>query len=253
MEAFPVAAAWFGSTDAGDGVTLLTEPHVDDLLRSNVWHVRGRDRDLVVDTANGIGDLAMAIAPLVDGRTAIAVATHGHFDHVGGLASFADRRCHEADADMTRSPYPMRIHRRDFPDDAEAEFAAYGLPTPEAIISAVPSPDFDDEGWVSPGAEPTSFIADGDVIDLGDRTFEVLHVPGHTRGSVALWEAASGVLFTGDTLYDGTMDFDDPAAATNSLRRLRALPARRIHGGHDPSFDGDRMRELIDAELARLG
>jgi len=253
MDPLPVADAWFEARDVGHGVTCLTEPYVDDLIRSNVWHVRGRERDLVVDTGNGIGDLAAAIAPLAEDRPVIAVATHGHFDHVGGLAAFDDRRCHAADATETRSPYPMRIHRRDYPPDAEEEFAAYGLPTPDAIVRAVPSVDFDADGWVSPGAEPSAFVGDGDVIDLGDRTLAILHVPGHTPGSVALWEADRGILFTGDTLYDGTMDFDDPEVAVASLRRLRAIPARRVHGGHDPSFDGDRMRGLIDAELARLG
>jgi len=253
MDGFPVAAAWFDVRDVGDGVTCLTEPHVDELLRSNVWHVRGRDRDLVVDAANGIGDLASVLAPLVGDRPVVAVATHGHFDHVGGLAGFDDRRCHAADADEVRAPYPMRIHRRDFPVDADEMFAGYGLPTPEAIVSAVPSGDFDDDAWVSPGAEPTAFVEDGEAIDLGDRSFEVLHVPGHTPGSVALWEPDHGILFTGDTLYEGTMGFDDASTALASLRRLRDLPARRVHGGHDPSFDGDRMRQLIEAELARLG
>ena len=106
---------------------------------------------------------------------------------------------------------------------------------------------------MSPGAEPTSFVEDGDVLDLGDRTIEVLHVPGHTPGSVALWDGERGLLFTGDTLYDSTMDFEDAAAASSSLLRLRELPVRRVFAGHDPSFDGDRMRELIDAELAALG
>jgi glyoxylase-like metal-dependent hydrolase (beta-lactamase superfamily II) len=253
MRAFPVVEAWFEADDLGDDVTCLTEAYVDDLIRSNVWHIRGRDRDLVVDTGNGIGDLGAAIAPLAAGRPVIAVATHAHFDHVGGLAGFDDRRCHAADADETRAPYPMRIHRSDFPDDAEEMFATYGQPTPDAIVRAIPSPGFDADGWVSPGAVVSSFVGEGDVIDLGDRALEVLHVPGHTPGSVALWEPERGLLFTGDTLYDGPMDFEDRHGAIASLRRLRALPALRIHGGHDPSFDGARMRELIDAELARLG
>jgi glyoxylase-like metal-dependent hydrolase (beta-lactamase superfamily II) len=253
MDALPVADAWFEAVDVGDGVTCLTEPYLDDLLRSNIWHVRGRDRDLVVDTGNGIGDLRDAIRPLTDGRPSVAVVTHGHFDHVGGLAGFVDRRCHAADADDTRKPYPMRIHRPDFPPDAEEMFAAYGLPIPETILRAFPAAGFDAEGWVSPGAEPSTFVEEGDVIDLGDRALQVLHVPGHTPGSVALWEAERGLLFTGDMLYDGAMDFDDAPSAATSLRRLHALPARRVHGGHDPSFDGDRMRGLIDAELARLG
>ena len=51
----PVAERWWRTHDAGDGVTLLVETHITPMLESNVWHVRGRDADLVVDTANGIG------------------------------------------------------------------------------------------------------------------------------------------------------------------------------------------------------
>jgi len=248
----PVADRWFDVDDMGDGVTLITEPYVDPLLASNVWHVRGSEVDLVIDTANGFGDLSAAIALLSRERAVIAVATHGHFDHVGGLAAFDDRRCHSADADDTRSPFPMRVLRDDFPEGAEEMFASYELQVPESILSAIPVANFDVAGWVSPGAEPTSFVVDGDFLDLGDRRIEVLHVPGHTPGSVALWDGEKGLLFTGDTLYDGPMDFEDAALASSSLLRLRELPVRRLFGGHDPSFDGDRMRELIDADLASL-
>lgn len=245
----PLAKRWFTVEDMGEGITLITEPYVHPLLASNVWHIRGSERDLVIDTANGFGDLSLVVASLSDARPVIAVVTHGHFDHVGGLSGFDDRRCHPADADETRSPYPMRVRRADFPKGADEMFSMYGIAPPESIVRAIPVDGFDVAGWVSPGAEPTAFVEDGDMLDVGDRRIEVLHVPGHTPGSVALWDSDRGDLFTGDTLYDGTMEFEDIAATVSSLARLRALPARRVFGGHDPSFDGDRMRTLIDAEL----
>ncbi len=53
-----------------------------------------------------------------------------------------------------------------------------------------------------------SLLRDGDVIDVGDRSFEVIHVTGHTAGSIAPWDPAGGVLFTGDTAA-----LDDPLHA----------------------------------------
>jgi glyoxylase-like metal-dependent hydrolase (beta-lactamase superfamily II) len=79
----PVANHRFRVERVTPDITLLVERHLDRFFESNVWHVRGRDRDLVVDTGNGIGDLRGELAPLADGRGVIAVATHAHFDHIG--------------------------------------------------------------------------------------------------------------------------------------------------------------------------
>lgn len=249
-DALPVAERWWRTHDAGDGVTLLVEAHITPMLESNVWHVRGRDADLVIDTANGVGALRPAIDRLSADRPVIAIATHGHFDHVGGLAEFDDRRCHEGDAAETRSPFPVRIEREAQPDGVEEMFAYYGFDVPDRTIAALPNEDFDPSAWVAPGAEPTSLVADGDVIDLGDRQLEVLHVPGHTPGSIALWEAATGLLFSGDTVYvEARLGFDDREAAATSLRRLAGLPVRRVHAGHDRSFDGDELGMVLDRLL----
>jgi len=246
----PVAERWWRTHDSGDGVTLLVEAHITPMLESNVWHVRGHDADLVVDTANGIGKLRPAIDRLAGDRPVIAIATHGHFDHVGGLSEFDDRRCHEADADETRAPFAVRIERDDQPAGVDDMFAYYGFEVPERTIAAVPHEGFDTGAWVAPGARPTGFVADGDVLDLGDRRIEVLHVPGHTPGSIGLWEAATGLLFSGDTVYvDGRLGYDDLEAAEASLRRLSALPVRRVHGGHDRSFDGDELELVLDGLL----
>lgn len=250
IEVLPVADRWWRTHDAGDGVTLLVEAHITPMLESNVWHVRGRDADLVVDTANGIGPLRPAIDELAEGRPVVAIATHGHFDHVGGLADFDDRRCHEGDAGGTREPFPVRIERDAQPVGVEEMFRYYGFDVPDLTIAALPSAGFDTTAWRAPGAEPTALVADGDVIDLGDRRLEVLHIPGHTPGSIALWEPATGLLFSGDTAYvDARLGFEDLGAAEGSLRRLAELPVTRVHAGHDRSFDGGELTVLLDRLL----
>lgn len=241
----PVADAWFRSQDIGDGITLLTEPFMDPLLESNVWHVRGRDADLVIDAANGVGSLLPFVGPLTQGRPIIAVATHGHFDHTGGLHEFDDRRCHAEDAEDLRQPFPLRLLRERFADGTAEIFEYYGYPVPEVALSAVPVAGFDLEAWVTPGAEPTAFLAEGDIIDLGDRTFDVLHVPGHTAGSIAMWESATGTLFTGDAAYvDDLMSWDDEGAFRASIARLAETAASRVCGGHGRVFDGNELRAL---------
>jgi glyoxylase-like metal-dependent hydrolase (beta-lactamase superfamily II) len=249
----PVGHPWFTATDAGDGVTRLIEAHVDPFLESNVWHVRGSERDLVVDAANGIGPLRPAIDALDDGRPVIAVVTHAHFDHVGGLHEFEDRRCHPADADMP-SPAGLRLLREDFPGWLVDDYAWYGSPLPETVaLTGLPQQDFDPSTWTTPSTTPTAFLADGDVLDLGDRTFTVLHTPGHTAGSICLWDGSRGTLFTGDAIYvDGRLGWEDPRAFAASLGRLRDLDPRVVHSGHGRSFDDAELRTAVDAALRDL-
>jgi glyoxylase-like metal-dependent hydrolase (beta-lactamase superfamily II) len=248
------AERWFTAEPIEDGLTLMWEPHIAEFFVSNVWHVRGRDRDLLVDTANGIGDLRGEVTPLLEGREVLAVATHEHFDHMGGLYAFDERLCHALDAAGVRDPYAIASSPKDWPEGLAEEIRAYGYEPPERLLTALPSAGFDEVSWRTPPAEPTSLLEEGDVLDLGDRAFEVLHVPGHTAGSIALWEASTGTLFTGDAFYvDDAVMFDDEVAGVLSLRRLRDLPARIVLGGHGPVFDGDRLRSAIDAELAARG
>ena len=106
-----------------------------------------------------------------------------------------------------------------------------GYIVPELLVDAVPPGGLAAATMDRAAAPPTRLLADGDVIDLGDRAFEVLHLPGHSPGSIGLWEAASGVLFSGDAVYDGPLldelddsDVDDYCA---TMRRLRDLPVGR--------------------------
>jgi glyoxylase-like metal-dependent hydrolase (beta-lactamase superfamily II) len=249
----PVIHRWFAAEDGGDGVTRLIETHVDPFLESNVFHVRGSERDLVVDAANGIGALRPSIDALGDGRPTIAVVTHAHFDHVGGLHEFEDRRCHRADANMP-NPAPLRLLRRDFPEWLVDDFAWYDSPLPETVaLKGVPYEGFDPGGWATPAVTATSFLGEGDVVDLGDRSFVVLHTPGHTAGSICLLDERDGILFSGDAVYvDARLGWEDPVAFAASLERLRDLDVRIVHSGHGRSFDGAELPKAVDAALRDL-
>jgi glyoxylase-like metal-dependent hydrolase (beta-lactamase superfamily II) len=249
-----VAERWFRSQRVTDDIVLLVEDHLDPFFESNVWHVRGATRDLVVDTGNGIGDLGSELASLVGDRPVVAVATHDHFDHIGGLHAFEERWCHEADADGIREPDELALLREDFAPGLEDEIRWYGYEPPDRVITALPREGFDVAGWRTPATEPTRLLGEGDVVDLGDRVFEVLHVPGHTAGSIALWDANRGVLFTGDTAaLDDPLHAEDEGAFVSSLQRLRALPVEIVCAGHSRPFGREELRLLIDEQLATRG
>jgi glyoxylase-like metal-dependent hydrolase (beta-lactamase superfamily II) len=255
--ALPLAERWFARRSLGDGVTWLYEPHVHPLIRCNVWHVRGRERDLLVDTGLGVASLAAELADLAQ-RALVAVATHVHYDHVGGLHEFADRRIHRLEqAKMAHYREFAWIRRDAFPAEIRDALAELGYALEgEWLIDAVPSADFDPARYAVRSADAAALEA-GDVLDLGDRRFEVLHLPGHTPGSIGLWEEATGVLFSGDAIYDGPLldelPESDARAYVETMKRLRELPVRVVHGGHEPSFGRERLRELADAYLAKRG
>lgn len=99
----PVAQRWFDHRRIDDAITLLWEPHVVESVRCNIWHVRGRDRDLVIDTGMGVGSLVGEMGELLD-KPVAAVATHGHDDHIGGHHEFAEVFAHPLEAPLLQAP-----------------------------------------------------------------------------------------------------------------------------------------------------
>ena len=257
MSLLPVADRWFERTRIDDAITLLWEPHVIPLMRCNIWHVRGRDRDLVVDTGMGLTSLAATMADLLDatGRPVVAVATHGHDDHIGNHHEFADVVAHPLEAPLLANP-PLRslAPREAWGDEVVDALEASGYPIPDPyFVDAVP-PSFVVERFRQQAVRAVRTVDEGDIIDLGDRAFEVLHLPGHSPGSIGLWDAGSGTLFSGDAIYDGPLldelPGSDIAAYCRTMDRLLTLPVDVVHGGHDPSFGRTRLHELAQAYLA---
>ena len=103
MAPLPIADRWFERTRIDDATTLMVEPHVIALMRCNIWYVKGRDHDLIVDTGMGLSSVAGELADLT-GKPVIAVATHGHDDHIGGHHEFSDVRAHRLEAELLRCP-----------------------------------------------------------------------------------------------------------------------------------------------------
>jgi glyoxylase-like metal-dependent hydrolase (beta-lactamase superfamily II) len=242
----PVVGEWFSAAPAGAGVMLLTEPRVDEFLRANLWLVTGRERDLLVDTGNGIAPLVPTVRALQENarKPLLAVVTHTHSDHMGGLHEFPVRLVHRLEAEaLALASDAACLVTAQFPPDLLDEIAADG---------------FDPETFAVVAATATDLLDEGDTIDLGARAFTVLHLPGHSPGSIGLWEEKTGILFSGDAVYrDGPlldqMPGSDVAAFVRTMERLRDLPVSIVHGGHDPSFARPRLVAIAEEYVARRG
>lgn len=251
---FQIAERWFEFQRIDDDVTLIWEPHVAPLIRCNIWHVRGSGRDMLVDTGLGMASLRAAARHLFE-KPLTAVATHAHYDHVGGLHEFPDRVIHGAEALKIAGGFSASLYGGARDDAILAGIRAAGYELPDELFTAVPEAAYDPGAYRVAPAPATRTVDEGDVIELGNRRFEVLHLPGHSPGSIGLWEARSGVLFSGDAIYDGPLldelPGSDIAAYVATMKRLRELPVDVVHAGHDPSFGRETLRALCDAYLEK--
>jgi len=229
-----VADRWFTGEDRGDRVTAITEPHVNAFFRSWMFHLPGRDADLVVDAGMGLACLS-SVLPLTPGKPVIAVASHVHADHVGSLHEFADRRGHRDEADA-------------FSSMADADTFADIFREMHAPVTALPREGWQPEDYRIAPARLTTILEAGDTVDLGDRVFRVLHLPGHSHGCIALLDERDGLMFSGDSIYDSDLVDDLPCsdreAYRNTMRRLLDVDVRIVHGGHGPAFDKVRLNRI---------
>ena len=146
--------------------------------------------------------------------TVLIVATHNHIDHVGALRAVKD---------ATGAEYA--VHEA---DSREAMPAMFGRMMGLMLGSSLRAPP-----------KPDRLLKDGDLIEIGDLKFKVLHTPGHTPGGISL--LSDGVVFSGDTLFNfgiGRTDLEggDYAQLMDSIMtKLMVLPdSAVVYPGHGP-------------------
>jgi len=232
------AEEWYSVEKLSNDIRLIAEPHIEPFYRCNIWHVRGRDHDALIDSGMGVVSLRQYV-PLVSQRPLIAIASHTHFDHIGCHHEFENRLVHRAEADILASP---------------SRTSTLAVPyVTDQIFTALPPLPYASTTYEVRAAPATRLLEDGDVIDLGNRQLEVIHTPGHSPGGIALWEVATETLFSGDIVYDGPLIEDTYHANAEdyvkSMQRLLELPVRTVHGGHFPSYDRERHRQIIRSWL----
>jgi glyoxylase-like metal-dependent hydrolase (beta-lactamase superfamily II) len=235
------AGDWFRKRSLADGLTAYDEPFMNDYVRANIYLVRGRDLDLMVDTGMGVSRLSEAIDS-ISGKPLLALATHIHLDHVGSLAEFDERA----------GPAWSAAAFATMPDEATYAHTFRDLPDP---VSELPSPGWSAADYRLAPAPLTRQLREGEIIHLGDRRFTVLHLPGHSPDSIGLLDEGDGTFFSGDAIYDGGLIDDLPDSDRRAYRRTMArileLPARVVYGGHGEPFGAARLREIATDYLRR--
>lgn len=208
---------WF-TTDAIDESTYIISEYRH-WEETHCYLVIGSERSLLIDTGLGISNIYEQVIKLTD-KPVTAVATHVHWDHIGGHKYFPDFYAQKEELNWLNGGFPLPI-------DAVRSMVVERCDLPAG---------FNINDYEVFQGRPTRVLTDGDIIDIGNRKIEALHTPGHSPGHLCFWEAERGYLFTGDLVYKDILfafyPSTDPAAYLDSLKKISALPAKRAFPGH---------------------
>lgn len=186
---------------------------------THCYLMEGRDRALLVDTGLGICNISKEVAKLTC-KPVTAVATHIHWDHIGGHRYYSDFYAHEAELNWLTGEFPLPIEV-----------------VKKMVIDRCELPKgYNVDTYTIFQGKPTRLLRDGDAIDLGERVIEVVHTPGHSPGHMCFFEAERGYLFTGDLVYKDKLlayyPSTDPQAYLKSLEKVSNLPVKRVFPAH---------------------
>lgn len=158
---------------------------VNEVEKTIMYFINGKDRVLLIDTGLDLTPLKEVIYKYCGDKKIIVVNTHSHIDHNGGNHQFEEVYVGRYDEPYSHLQ-PNDIQKQ---EDIQMFFEDNEY-----------TRNFDFTNW-NPGPSKIVYpLKEPDIIDIGGYTFEVIEVPSHTVGSIALLEAQYGWLFTGDIM-----------------------------------------------------
>jgi glyoxylase-like metal-dependent hydrolase (beta-lactamase superfamily II) len=239
-EKHEASGPWFQVYQLNSDLYAISEPYQWQEVIS--YLIIGKDRALLFDSGNGMGD----IKRVVDALTPLPVtvlASHSHIDHVGGHYQFANVLAPNTDFTNDRAKGQGNSFVRE-----EVSAAALCKPLPKGV---------NEDNHHIKAFTPIARVDEGDKIDLGDISLEVMMIPGHTPDSLMLLDRANGRLFTGDSYYKGPIWLYAPetdlVAYAKSINRMAALAPilTSVHGAHnEPNSDPGELLKVRDAFTA---
>jgi len=187
-------SGWFEIIELPNQVYAFWEPgHVEEV---NAFLIVGSERDVLYDTGMGIASIGRALADLrrAEGwpeRELMVINSHNHLDHNGGNTDFDE-------AWIIEDEWAIRKLTEGLP--ADGRFVAYWDQLKDHPGVEAPA-DFDPATFRIPAfaRENIRFLADGEIVDLGNRRFRVIHTTSHSPDGLALYDEENRILFGGDT------------------------------------------------------
>ncbi|MCW6109162.1 MBL fold metallo-hydrolase [Clostridium sporogenes] len=186
---------------------------------THAYLLNGTERSLLLDTGLGICNIYDEVIKLTD-KPVTAVATHIHWDHIGGHKFFPDFYAHEDELNWLNGEFPLTLEQ-----------------IKDMVVDRCDLPEgYNVDNYRFFQGTPTMVLKDNDVIDIGGRSIQVLHTPGHSPGHICFFEKERGYLFTGDLVYKDTLfayyPSTDPKVYLKSIERVATLPVKKVFPAH---------------------
>ncbi|MCP4543917.1 MAG: MBL fold metallo-hydrolase [Chloroflexi bacterium] len=181
-------SSWFQVYQVSEDTFAILEPHHYEETIS--YLILGDEQAVLLDTGMGIANIRTEVEQLTS-LPVIVVNSHSHYDHVGDNCRFTEVWAFDNDREVAciergRSRAECKRHL-----------------SPGSYLD-LPS-DFDLAAYEIKPSPVTRKLHHLDTIELGRRSLEVHHTPGHSAGSICLLESRDGILFTGDAFYPGML------------------------------------------------
>ncbi|EJO5349249.1 MBL fold metallo-hydrolase [Clostridium botulinum] len=186
---------------------------------THAYLLNGTERSLLVDTGLGICNIYDEVIKFTD-KPVTAVATHIHWDHIGGHKFFPDFYAHEDELNWLNGEFPLTLEQ-----------------IKDMVVDRCDLPEgYNVDNYEFFQGTPTMVLKDNDIIDIGGRSIQVLHTPGHSPGHICFFEKERGYLFTGDLVYKDTLfayyPSTDPKVYLKSIDRVATLPVKKVFPAH---------------------
>jgi glyoxylase-like metal-dependent hydrolase (beta-lactamase superfamily II) len=188
LERIPISQYWFEVYRIKPDIYIFYEPYQYEEAISTL--LLGEEKAILIDTGCGIGNIRKAVEEIMDLPITV-LNTHSHNDHIAQNYLFEEIA-------MLDHPWSHKA-QNGLPNSEMAHLLEEGM-----IWRELPE-DFDPENYVVPGFKVTHWLKDGDRIDIGNRSLEVLHTPGHSPDSICLLDREDQLFFTGDMFYTGSI------------------------------------------------